>query len=82
VQQKAWLCGPPELLIARLKEVEAAYPGLEHLMLHFAEGLPLAEFKKQLSLFAREVMPAFGASARGHELARPVPASPGGHGGA
>jgi hypothetical protein len=29
-------------------------------MVHFAEGLPLEEFKQQLRWFARDVMPAFG----------------------
>src|SRR5947208_8060480 len=64
VQQKAWLCGPPEHLIAQLKDIEATYPGLEHIMLHWPEGMPLREFKEQLRLVAREVMPAFtGATA-------------------
>jgi len=81
VQQGAWLCGPPERVIARLKEIEAKYPGLEHLMLHFAEGLPLAEFKEQLSRFAHEVMPAFASPERVAPQAPAVPASPGGAGG-
>src|SRR6266566_3540157 len=64
VQQKAWLCGPPEHLIAQLKDIEAKYPGLEHIMLQWPEGMPLREFKEQLRLVAREVMPAFtGATA-------------------
>jgi hypothetical protein len=29
-------------------------------MLHWAEGIPPAEFKDQLRWFARDVMPAFG----------------------
>ena len=28
-------------------------------MIHWAEGLPPAEFKEQLRWFARDVMPAF-----------------------
>src|SRR5438128_3222096 len=59
VQQRAWLCGPPEHLIAQLKDIEAKYPGLEHIMLQWPEGMPLREFKDQLRLVAREVMPAF-----------------------
>jgi len=66
VQQKAWLCGPPEQLIAQLKEIEAQYPGLEHIMLQWPEGMPLREFQDQLRTLAREVMPAFtGATAGG-----------------
>lgn len=62
VQQKAWLCGPPELLVAQLKEIETKYPGLEHIMLQWPEGMPLPEFKEQLRVLAREVMPAFAGA--------------------
>jgi len=46
-------------VIEGIKSIEARYPGLEHYMIHFAEGLSLREFTEQLSWFAREVMPAF-----------------------
>src|SRR5262249_10509438 len=59
VQQKAWLLGPPSLVIDRIREMEARYPGLEDFMIHWAEGIPAKEFKEQLRRFAREVMPAF-----------------------
>ena len=59
VQQKAWFCGPAEDFIPFLKDIESKYPGLEHLILHWAEGMPRAEFMEQLRLFARDVMPAF-----------------------
>jgi hypothetical protein len=59
VQQKAWLCGPPEHLIAQLKEIEGQYPALEHIMLQWPEGMPLREFKEQLRMVAESVMPAF-----------------------
>ena len=49
VQQKAWLCGPPEHLIAQLKDIEAKYPGLEHIMLQWPEGMPLREFKRAVA---------------------------------
>ena len=42
-----------------LRELEEKYPGLEHVILHWAEGMPRAEFMEQLRLFASEVMPAF-----------------------
>ena len=32
-------------------------------MIHWAEGMPPAEFKEQLRLFARDVMPAFQQAA-------------------
>jgi alkanesulfonate monooxygenase SsuD/methylene tetrahydromethanopterin reductase-like flavin-dependent oxidoreductase (luciferase family) len=59
LRQKAWMLGTPDAVIARLKELEAEYPGLEHVMLHWAEGMSAEEWKAQLRLFAREVMPAF-----------------------
>jgi hypothetical protein len=63
VQQKAWLCGPPEHLIAELRQLEATYPGLEHVMFHWPEGMPLKEFKEQLRLLGQEVMPTFTRTA-------------------
>jgi len=59
VEQRAWLCGPPSLVIEQIREFEARYPGLDQMMIHWAEGMPPAEFKEQLRWFAREVMPAF-----------------------
>lgn len=63
VAQRAWLCGPPSEIVAGLKAYEEAYPGLDQVLIHWAEGMPPAELKEQLRTFAREVMPAFpGAS--------------------
>src|SRR5712692_7087375 len=62
VKQKAWFCGPPEQIIDGIKSIEAKYPGLEDFMIHWAEGLPPAEFIEQLRWFARDVMPAFNRS--------------------
>jgi alkanesulfonate monooxygenase SsuD/methylene tetrahydromethanopterin reductase-like flavin-dependent oxidoreductase (luciferase family) len=59
IEQKAWFCGPPSLVIDRIKEFEARYPGLDQMMIHWAEGIPPREFKEQLRWFARDVMPAF-----------------------
>jgi len=58
VNQKAWFCGPPKEVIEGIKSVEAKYPGLEHFMIHWAEGLSPKEFKEQLRWFAKDVMPA------------------------
>ena len=60
VEQNVWLCGPPGLVIDRLREVEQKYPGLEDIILHWPEGMPWPEFREQLTLFDGEVMPAFG----------------------
>ena len=59
VKQKAWFCGPPAEVIDGIKSIEAKYPGLEHFMIHWAEGLSPKEFKDQLRWFAKDVMPAF-----------------------
>ncbi len=63
LRQKAWLVGTPETVIAHLKELEAEYPGLEQIMLHWPEGMPAAEWKQQLRYFAESVMPAFQPTA-------------------
>lgn len=59
VQQKAWFCGTPAEMIDFLKETEQKYPGLEHILLQWAEGMPKEEFFGQVRRFANEVMPAF-----------------------
>ena len=59
VRNRSWLCGPSGDIVAYLKEVEARYPGLEHVMIAWALGTPRALMIEQLERFAREVMPAF-----------------------
>ena len=59
VDQKAWLCGPPRQVIEGIRYFESRYPGLDQMMIHWAEGMGPKEFKEQLTWFAREVMPAF-----------------------
>ena len=59
IDQKAWLCGTPAQVIEIVKEFEARYPGLDQMIIHWAEGIPPREFKEQLRRFAKEVMPAF-----------------------
>src|SRR5581483_3089572 len=52
VRQKAWLVGPAPLIVERLHELESLYPGLEHIVLHWPEGMPAAEWIAQLRAFA------------------------------
>ncbi len=59
VAQKAWICGPPQDFIRFIEETQEKYPGLEYLNVQWPEGLPWREFKEQIELFAREVMPHF-----------------------
>lgn len=59
VRQKAWLVGPPSRVIDLLKDLEREYPGLEHIVLHWPEGMTSSDWIAQLRIFADEVMPAF-----------------------
>jgi alkanesulfonate monooxygenase SsuD/methylene tetrahydromethanopterin reductase-like flavin-dependent oxidoreductase (luciferase family) len=59
VRNRSWLCGPPADIVGYLKELEAKYPGLDHVMLGWPIGVPRAMMVEQLGRFAREVMPAF-----------------------
>ena len=58
-QQRAWICGPASHMVDYLREVERKYPGLEHIILHWPEGMPSDESLEQLRIFAEQVMPAF-----------------------
>ena len=59
VDQKAWICGPASDFVRHLREIERKYPGLEHIILHWPEGMPRDAFLDQLRLFAKDVMPHF-----------------------
>ena len=65
VEQRAWLCGPPDELVAQLKAYQDEYPGLDQVVMHWPEGMPPAEFYQQLTIFAEEVMPHFVPAAVG-----------------
>ena len=54
--------GRAKEVIDGIRSIEAKYPGLDSFMIHWAEGLPPAEFKDQLTRFAKDVMPAFRKS--------------------
>ena len=62
IQRRDWLCDPPEEMVAYLKELEAKYPGLEHILLSTAMGERRSVVLEQLRLFAEKVMPAFRRS--------------------
>jgi hypothetical protein len=59
LEKRAWWAGTPEETVAYLKEIEAKYPGLEHILMAFPMGATKAQFREQLTRFAKEVMPAF-----------------------
>ncbi len=62
VEQKAWFCGSSEEFVSYLKGIEEKYPGLEDVVFQWPEGMPWAEFKEQLSIFAEDVMPLFSGA--------------------
>lgn len=59
VQAGSWLCGPPELLIAKLQQIQETYPGLQAVNVGSVIGTPKNIVLEQLEIFAQEVMPAF-----------------------
>jgi alkanesulfonate monooxygenase SsuD/methylene tetrahydromethanopterin reductase-like flavin-dependent oxidoreductase (luciferase family) len=59
VRANSWLIGPPEQIIAKLRAVEAAYPGLEEINVGLPVGATQQAILDQLELFASKVMPAF-----------------------
>jgi alkanesulfonate monooxygenase SsuD/methylene tetrahydromethanopterin reductase-like flavin-dependent oxidoreductase (luciferase family) len=59
VENRSWLCGPPDDIAAYLKAIERRYPGLEEIMIAWALGTPRSLMIEQLTRFAKDVMPAF-----------------------
>ncbi|MCH7787129.1 MAG: LLM class flavin-dependent oxidoreductase [Chloroflexi bacterium] len=59
VESGSWLCGPPELIIEKLKKLEELYPGLDQVNMGNVVGTPQSVILEQLEWLARDVMPAF-----------------------
>src|SRR2546430_14352039 len=57
LEKKAWVCGTPAEAVAYLQEIEARYPGLEHILLGFPLRGSLSQIKEQLACVAHEGMP-------------------------
>jgi alkanesulfonate monooxygenase SsuD/methylene tetrahydromethanopterin reductase-like flavin-dependent oxidoreductase (luciferase family) len=55
----AWFAGPPEELVAYLKDLESRYPGLELVNLSTSMGTPKAVMLEQLAWAAKDVLPVF-----------------------
>ena len=55
----AWFAGPPEDLVAYLRDLESRFPGLEHVNVSISMGTPKVVMLEQLQWFAKEVMPKF-----------------------
>lgn len=63
LNKRAWFAGDTNSTITYLKEIEEKYPGIEQIMIGFPMGETKAQFKEQLTRFAKEVMPAFRGQA-------------------
>ena len=59
VETGAFLAGPPDRIIERLKAVEKEYPGLDRIGVSHPVGTPQSVITEQLEWFGKEVMPAF-----------------------
>ena len=59
IKAGSWLCGPPELIIEKLMDVQRRLPGLEQITLNNTIGMPQNVILEQLDRFASDVMPAF-----------------------
>ena len=69
VESVAWLCGPPDLIVEQLMDVQERYPGLEQVNIGNSVGMPQSLILEQLEWFAKDVMPAFKS-----KVAEPAPA--------
>ena len=59
IKAGSWLCGPPELIIEKLMDVQKRLPGLEQITLNNTIGMPENAILEQLDRFAADVMPTF-----------------------
>ncbi len=59
IKTGAWYAGPPEGLVAYLKELEARYPGMEDIGLSMPMGTTQAVMLDQFKWLAEAVIPAF-----------------------
>ena len=59
VEEGSWMCGPPELVIEKIQQVQERYPGLESMNVGSVIGTPQNVILEQLEWFGKEVMPAF-----------------------
>ena len=59
VDNVAWLCGPPDLIVEQLMDIQERYPGLNQVNIGNSVGMPQSLIVEQLEWFAQDVMPAF-----------------------
>ena len=61
IEAGSWLCGPSELIIEKLMQVQEKWPGLEMVNMGLPVGAPQSLRLEQLERFGKEVIPAFKA---------------------
>ena len=59
VDDVAWLCGHPDLIVEQLMDIQERYPGLNQVNIGNSVGMPQSVIVEQLEWFAQDVMPAF-----------------------
>ncbi len=59
VKAGSWLCGPSEMVIDKLLDMQTRYPGLEQVNVGSVIGTPRNVILEQLERFGKEVMPEF-----------------------
>jgi alkanesulfonate monooxygenase SsuD/methylene tetrahydromethanopterin reductase-like flavin-dependent oxidoreductase (luciferase family) len=59
VEAGSWLCGPPELIIEKIQDLQTRYPALDQINVGSVIGTPQRVILEQLEIFAQEVMPTF-----------------------
>ena len=64
VADDAWICGPPEYVVDKLKEIEEKLPGLARVSVGAgALGIPPSVLRREIETFGSEVLPHFPAAA-------------------
>jgi alkanesulfonate monooxygenase SsuD/methylene tetrahydromethanopterin reductase-like flavin-dependent oxidoreductase (luciferase family) len=63
VEAGSWLCGPPEMIVEKLTDIQERYPGLEEINVGLPVGTPQSVILEQLEAFSQEVMPVFKSQA-------------------
>ena len=63
IEGGSWLCGPTEVIIDKLMQVQAKWPGLEMVNMGLPVGTPQSLRLEQLERFGKEVIPAFNKKA-------------------
>jgi len=59
VDAGAWICGPPQLLIDRIAEIQELYPGMDELMVSHPVGARHSFVCEQMQQFGEDVIPVF-----------------------